>query len=43
MVDIAKELVVGEAMDIDQGVPFLQETKIRAGDYEDLGTPILLS
>ncbi|MGL6201282.1 MAG: L-lactate dehydrogenase [Lachnospiraceae bacterium] len=36
LVDIAKELAVGEAMDIDQGVPFLQETKIRAGDYEDL-------
>ena len=36
LVDIATDLSAGEAMDIDQGVPFLHETKIQAGTYEDI-------
>lgn len=36
LVDIAKDLAIGEALDIDQGVPFLHETGIRAGEYSDV-------
>lgn len=36
LVDIAKDLAIGEALDIDQGVPFLTETSIHAGEYCDV-------
>ena len=36
MVDIAKELAIGETMDIDQSIPFLNETRVQAGGYEDI-------
>lgn len=36
LVDIAKDLADGEALDIDQGVPFLNEVNIKSGDYADI-------
>lgn len=36
LIDIAKQLAEGEAMDIVQGTPFSNEINIYAGDYKDV-------
>lgn len=35
LVDVNKEKAVGEAMDLNHGVPFIRPVKVTAGDYAD--------
>lgn len=36
IIDVNQEKALGEAMDINHGLPFLGEMKIRSGDYSDV-------
>ncbi|MGN0291361.1 MAG: L-lactate dehydrogenase [Lachnospiraceae bacterium] len=43
LIDIAKELAVGESMDMIQGTPFSNPVNIHAGEYEDVrGSDIVI-
>jgi L-lactate dehydrogenase len=35
LIDVNKNKAIGEAMDIDHGLPFLGQMKVRAGEYSD--------